>query len=53
MTDLHCQPGWIWNYLGDIPLGVPVSALPEKFKTEEGRSILKVGDSRLKGGGGM
>lgn len=21
---LHCQHGWIWNHLGDIPLGMSV-----------------------------
>lgn len=47
MTNLHCQPDWIWNSLGDTPPGVSMKAFHEKFKTEQGRPILSVGDSKL------
>lgn len=26
MVNLHCQPDWIWNHLGDRSLGVSVDA---------------------------
>lgn len=31
MSHQHCQFDWIWNYLGDMQLGMSVGEFPERF----------------------
>lgn len=35
MVNIHCQPQWPWDHLGDTPLDVPVRGFPEECSWEE------------------